>query len=127
MAVGIEEEDLHVAVAAGHRATFERDAVLREAGAGRVEVVHLEREVVRHPALLPGTRVGLPGAARGVRIGEEVDLGAAEPEPRAVEREVRPAEAPPRARAARRRTRASGRGRRRRARRAGSASPRLLP
>ncbi len=44
--------------------------------------------MVRHPALLPGARVGLPGATGCVRVGEQVDLGATEPEPRAVEREV---------------------------------------
>ena len=45
--------------------------------------------MVRHPALLARARVWLPGAARGMRLGEQVDLGATEAEPRAVEHEVR--------------------------------------
>ena len=88
MTVGIEEEDLHVAVAARHRPAFERDAVLGEARARSVEIVDGEREVVRHPALRTRARVHLPGTAGRVRVGEEMDLGSAEPEPGAVECKV---------------------------------------
>ena len=45
--------------------------------------------MVRHPALCAGARVGLSRPAGGVRIREEMELRAAEPEPRSVEDEVR--------------------------------------
>ena len=89
VAVGIEEEDLHVAVAPRHRAARERDAVLGQSCAGSVQVVDGECEMVRHPALGAGARVGLSRSASGVRIREEMELRSAEPEPRSVEGEVR--------------------------------------
>ena len=44
---------------------------------------------MRHPALGAGARIGLSGTTRGMRVRQEVDLGSAEAEPRAVEGEVR--------------------------------------
>jgi hypothetical protein len=89
VAVRIAEEDLHVSVAPWHRATRERHAVLGEASARGVEIPDFEREVMRHAPLSARTRIRLSGTTCGVRVGEEVDLGSPEAEPRSVEGEVR--------------------------------------
>jgi 4-oxalocrotonate tautomerase len=57
--------------------------------AGSVEVVDLEGEMVRHPSLGSGARIRLSRSPGRVRVGEQVQFGAAEAEPRSVEREVR--------------------------------------
>jgi phenylpyruvate tautomerase PptA (4-oxalocrotonate tautomerase family) len=87
--VRVEEEQLHVPVSARHRAAGELHPVLRKAHAGGVEIVDLEREVMRHPTPRARARIPLTRAARRVRVREQVELGSAEPEPRSVEREVR--------------------------------------
>ena len=89
VAVRVEEEHLHESVSARHRAACERDVLLDEACTSRVQIIDLEREVVCHSARGTRARVGLPGAAGRVCVGEEVDLGAAEAEPCALEGEVR--------------------------------------
>jgi len=87
--VGIAEEDLHVTVAARHRAAGELDGVVGEPGAGAVEIVHFEREMVRHATLDTGAGIALAGSSRRMLVGEQMQLGAAEAKPRPVEHEVR--------------------------------------
>jgi phenylpyruvate tautomerase PptA (4-oxalocrotonate tautomerase family) len=89
VAVRVEEEDLRVAVTPRHRAARELYAVLGETGTCAVQVVDLEREMVRHPPVHTRAGIPLPRATRRVGVREEMDLGPAEPEPRAVEGEVR--------------------------------------
>jgi len=86
--VGIAEEDLLVPVAARHRPALEPHAVLREPRARAVEIVDLEREMVRHPALRSSAGIRLTGTARRMSVGEKMDLRVPEAEPRAVEGEV---------------------------------------
>ena len=121
VAVGIAEEHLDVAVAARHRAPLENNAVLGESRAGSVEVVHLEREVVRHPTLGAGSRIRLPGSPGGMCVREQVDLGCRRSETRHRRTRSSTGEGPPRARAPPRRSVASVRDRRRPDRRAGFA------
>jgi hypothetical protein len=73
VAVGVEEERLHEAVAAGHRAAREWDAGLGQTRARGVQVVHLEGEVVGQPVRRAQPGVGLTRAARRVRLRQGLD------------------------------------------------------
>src|SRR4249919_2944606 len=68
VAVRVAEEDLNVTVAPRHRAAFQRDAVLGETRAGSIDVIDLERQVMRHPLGCAGPGIGLSRTARRVSL-----------------------------------------------------------
>ena len=70
--------------------------MLAEARDGRLEVVDLERDVVREPDRDARSRIGPSRGARRVGLDEQVELVVADLEPRSREGEVRAGAAPPR-------------------------------